>query len=201
MLDEKKIYVVKNRCAGICGYAIPSMHINRNFAPGQSLKISGEELTKLSYEPGGREMIMNYLQIFDEEVLEAFDIEVEPEYNMSEKDVINLIQNGSIDEFLDALDFAPKGVIDLIKTYAVNLPANDANKRIAIKDKTGFDVDAAIRHNQEDAEEARENAPVETTKKTRRVKKTAEKTAEPEVPTGRRTAPKKYEVVEENIEE
>jgi hypothetical protein len=59
------------------------------------------------------------------------------------------MQNGSLDEFLDCLDFAPEGVIDLIKTLAVELPLNDVAKREAILNKTGFNVDNAIRIRQE----------------------------------------------------
>jgi hypothetical protein len=56
------------------------------------------------------------------------------------------MEEGTLDEFLDCLDFAPIGVIDLIKRYAVALPLSDYNKRKAIKDKLGYDVDAAIKN-------------------------------------------------------
>ena len=50
----------------------------------------------------------------------------------------------SLDEFKDALDFAPLGVIDLIQDLSVKLPISDIHKRQALKEKTGFDVDRAI---------------------------------------------------------
>ena len=34
--------------------------------------------------------------------------------------------------------------IDLIKSLAVSLPLSDYNKRKALKDKTGFDLDKAL---------------------------------------------------------
>jgi hypothetical protein len=34
-------------------------------------------------------------------------MDVEPEYNMSEQDVIEALKNATLDEFLDILDFAP----------------------------------------------------------------------------------------------
>jgi len=36
---------------------------------------------------------------------------------------------GSLDEFLDCLDFAPSVIIDMIKVLAVDLPLNDVSKR------------------------------------------------------------------------
>lgn len=187
------MYNVKNRSAGVVVYTVPELHIRREFMPGQTFKVSADELEKLNFVPGGAYLIANYLQIQDVKMLEKLDVNAEPEYNMSEKDVADLILKGSIDEFMDALDFAPAGVIDLIKTLAVSLPMNDASKRIALKDKTGFDVEAAVRHQNEDIEEERGEKPVEGPKK-RRVKKTENKSEE--LPAGRRTAPKKYDVVE-----
>ena len=69
---------------------------------------------------------------------------------MSKEDVIELINNGSQDAWLDCLDFAPEGVLDMVKQLSVSIPLNDYAKRRALKEKTGFDVDAAIRFTEED---------------------------------------------------
>lgn len=137
-------YNVKNRSAGIVLYKIPEEGITRRFAPGEVKRISYEELLKLSYQPGGREMMANFLQIQSEGVPKSLGIKTEPEYYMSESDIVNLLKNGTTDQFLDCLDFAPEGVIELIKKFAVELPLDDYQKRQALKAKTGFDVDAAV---------------------------------------------------------
>jgi hypothetical protein len=51
---------------------------------------------------------------------------------------------GTLDQFLDCLDFAPESVKEMIKDMAVDLPLNDIKKREAILDKLGFDVSKAI---------------------------------------------------------
>ena len=184
MIDKNKTYNVKNRSAGACVYTIPELHIRRELMAGQTIQVQGSELEALKYRPGGKEMMLLYLQISD---IEDFEVETEPEYKYSEADIIKLIETGTMDEFLDCLDFAPNGVIDLIKTFAVSLPMNDANKRLAVKEKTGFDVDEAIRHINEDKAEEKGDAPAVEAPKTRR---TAAKS-------GRRAAaPKTYEVVD-----
>lgn len=71
-------------------------------------------------------------------------LKVEPEYFYTEKEIKYLFEHGSLDEFLDCLDFAPLGVIHTIETLAVTLPLNDVAKRYAILEKTGFDVTRAI---------------------------------------------------------
>lgn len=183
-MDMNKLFIVKNRSASEVVYSIPEDGIRRPFTPGESKKITFEELQKLSYQPGGREIMTNFLQIESEEVTDSLNIRREPEYNMSEEQIIELLKNGSMDSLLDALDFSPTGVIDLIKTFAVQMPLNDMEKCKAIKDKTGFDVMTAIRNNIADKE------PEEKPVAERRVKPVEEKPATPT----RRTSPQ-YKVV------
>ena len=173
-------YNVKNRSAGIVLYKIPEEGITRRFAPGEVKRISYEELLKLSYQPGGREMMANFLQIQSEGVPKSLGIKTEPEYYMSEKDIVNLLKNGTTDQFLDCLDFAPEGVIELIKKFAVELPLDDYQKRQALKAKTGFDVDAAVANSGLEPD-AREEE---------KVKQQVETPA-----TGRRTAATNYKVI------
>ena len=64
-----KIFNVKNRSASIVVYKIPEENIRREFAPGESKKISYAELEKLTYQPGGRELMANFLQIDSDEAI------------------------------------------------------------------------------------------------------------------------------------
>lgn len=169
------IYKVKNRSASRVGYSIPEDGIRRTFAPGEIKNITYNELLKLSYQPGGREMMVQFLQILSENGLDKLNIHAQPEYYMSEQQVVDLLRTGSLDAFLDALDFAPVGVIDLIKKFAVQLPLNDMNKRKALYEKTGFDVTKALIHDEES------KAPETEEEKVAAAAKTA-------APAGRRTA-------------
>ena len=56
-------YNVKNRSAGVVLYTIPEDKVRRRFTPGETKRISYEELLHLSYQPGGRELMANFLQI------------------------------------------------------------------------------------------------------------------------------------------
>lgn len=180
------MYNVKNRSAGVAVYSIPEMGISRSFQPGETKQISAEELEKLTYRPGGMALLANFLQIIEPEAIARVGLNPQPEYHMSEQDIVKLMQTGSIDEFLDCLDFAPPGVIDLIKKLSVSLPLTDIQKVSALKAKTGFDAAAALKHVMEEKEEDGQDTILKTSGE-RRVKKE-------EVPAGRRTAPK-YNVV------
>lgn len=183
--DMKKVMKVTNRSSSMVIYKIPEHGIRRTFMPGEVKNVTYEELTWLTYQPGGRKLMQDVLQIIDAEVTQELNIRTEPEYYMSAADVKKLLLEGSMDEFLDALDFAPVGVIDLIKTYAVELPVTDTRKREAIFKATGFDVTSAIENSMPDEDE---QPAEETPAPARRVVKNTE-------PSGRRTDGQKYVVV------
>ena len=148
MLNKNTKIKVQNRNNGIVGYSVPDMNnLRRKFQPNESKDVSYEELQKLSYTPGGMYLLNNYLIIHNDEARVALVGAVELEYNYTEEDVKNLLLRGSLDELLDCLDFAPDGVISLVKDLSVKLEINDLSKRNAIQEKTGFNVTKAIENN------------------------------------------------------
>jgi hypothetical protein len=186
--DMNKMMKVKNRSSSMVLYKIPEQNIRRTFMAGETKNITYQELVWLSFQPGGRRLMQEVLQIQDAAVTKELNIRTEPEYNMSEEDVKNLLLYGAMDEFLDALDFAPSGVIDLIKTYSISLPLNDVAKREAIKQATGFDVTAVLANSEPDEEEEK----VENPAPTRRVVDAANP--------GRRTSGSKYTIISKEDE-
>lgn len=167
---EKKC-TVTNRSSGMVIYNVPEMHIRRVFYTGETKEVDVAELEALVNQPGGRELIYGYLLIRDPVIakrLMNIDLGNEVEYNMSENEVKKWLNTCTLDEFKDALDFAPAGVKDLMKKYAVELPLNDVAKRDAMKEQIGFDVDAAITIKKEaETPEKGETKPT-TTQTTRR---------------------------------
>lgn len=193
MNNNNTIYNVKNRSTGVVIYSLPEVGIRREFAPGETKKISYDELEKLTFRSGGRTLIQNYLQIQSIDATKALNIHTEPEYFYSEKDIIEIMKHDSLDKFLDMLDFADVGVIDLVKKFAVELPMNDYNKMQALKEKTGFDAEAALRHDREDKEADATEAITSTTRRRVAIEEPAA-AAEAPVEPARRTTPE-YKVV------
>lgn len=191
MLENNKIIKVTNRFNGSVGYSIQDLNnLHRVFSPGETKEITMEELRKLAWEPGGETLINDYLVIQDNEAIKEILHQVEPEYYYTEKDVKDLLLNKSLDALKDCLDFAPEGTKDLVKKMAVELPLNDISKRKAILEMTGFNVDNAIKINEESAEDSKND-----NEKTRRL---AEKKENKEIkPTGRRVviSDDKYKVI------
>lgn len=192
MLDKNTLVKITNRYDGRVGYSVPDLgNLHRSFSPGETKEVTMEELRKLSYLPGGEGMLKEFFILDNQAAIDELINGVEPEYYYTEEDVKTLLLTGSLDELKDCLDFAPEGVIELVKKVAVDIKLNDISKRKAIKESTGFDIDMAIYVNEETSEEKIEE------KKERR---TAIKKAETTTTSGRRTAAptSKYKVVTSN---
>ena len=145
MVEKTREIKVTNRDRGSVGYIIPDLgNLNRQFESGETKTITFEELEKLAWIPGGKYILDNCLVIHDEEAVKELLNGVEPEYYYSKEDIKRLLTTGTIEEFLDCLDFAPDGVKNLVKDMAMALPLNDVAKRQAILDKLGFDVTKAL---------------------------------------------------------
>jgi hypothetical protein len=126
-----------------------------------------------------------------EEAVREILTDVEPEYFYTETEIKQLLQHGSLDQLLDCLDYAPEGVISLVKNMAVDMKLNDISKRDAIKDKTGFDVSKAIEIK---IESEKTDEVVETS--SRRAAPIVTKTENEEGAARRTTAPRYNVVVE-----
>ena len=175
MINEKAIYSVKNRSASTVIYSIPEMNnLRREFRPGEIKSVTGSELIQLSYRPGGRRIIENYLLINNEEVLDGLNMEVEPEYKLDEAGVVKRLKDGSEDQLIDCLNFAPEGVKDLVKAVALAMPLNDLNKCKIIKDMLGYDVLFVRSTNEQIAKESGAEAAPAPAKKRRVASNSAE---------------------------
>ena len=162
MIDKNTEIKVTNRDNGVVGYDIPDLgNLHRRFAAGETKVLTYEELEKLSWVPGGRNILKNLLKIEDnEEAVSALLGTVEPEYNYGEEEIKYLLSpKGSLDQLRDALQYAPKGVVELIKSIAVETELNDVSKRAAILEATGFDITRAIEINHEAKEEVQAEKP------------------------------------------
>lgn len=188
-MDLQKRVNVKNRGIAEVGYTLPDSGVRRTWTPNEIKKgITVEELEQLTFVPGGLKLLEKYLVVNEQEVCEFLGLRVEPEYFYDEKTVLTLLTQGSLDQLYDCLEFAPGGVLELVKRISVEIQLNDVTKRNAIKEKLGFDITRAI-DNVEYANTKDEQA--KTTSERRSAPITEANDAAPE---GRRTAPVQEQV-------
>ena len=193
MLDKETMIEVTNRFSGSIGYTVPDLGINRHYEPGETKTISYDELLKLSYYIGCKNLLKDCIIIHNKEAVAELLGEVEPEYYYTDQDVKTLLTSGSLAQLEDCLDFAEDGVIDLVKKYAVELNLNDVAKRQAILRKTGFNVTNAIAINKIDHADIDGETPAVSKRRAAPISH-----AEATKP-ARRTAPPQYKVVSESV--
>lgn len=191
MIEKDTLIKVKNRDNGTVGYTIPELgNLHRSFSKGETKEITMDELRKLSYISGGKLLLQDYFIVQNQDALrELLSDDVEPEYYYGEEEIKKLLLTGSNDQLLDCLEFAPEGVIGLVKDLAVSLKINDISKRNIILEKTGFNVTNAITINEETVEGEGE----ETKSSRRSAPVTVDKSEE--APKRRTAAPQKYNIV------
>ena len=144
MEDSKKIKVV-NKSAGVVAYSLPELNnLYRTFNKDESKEVTFGEMRMLSYIPGGEVLIKDYLTIMDKDAVAELIGEVEPEYYYTKKEITEILKYGSLDQLEDCLNFAPQGVLDLVKNTAIEIRLNEVDKRKLISERLQLNLDRAI---------------------------------------------------------
>lgn len=188
-VKDDDVVEITNLLDCTCGYVVELTGVRRSLPPHASFKVKAGELRELNYQLGGQEILKNYIRVDNPSLAKEFGVDVEntPEYNWGREEVKDCLLNANIDVLLDALDFAPAGIKQLISDMAVELEISDVNKRQAISKAMGVDIDSMISnkhvYDDEQVEEKpkttrRRTTKSTTTTKTRRTKKTEDTAAE-----------------------
>lgn len=175
---NRKIKVI-NRTSGSLAYNIESLRVVRYWKkPGDYLNIAINELLELKTAAGGPTVLEDLVKIEDKEALSVLfpENDIEPEYHYGEAEIDTLLYEAPIEQLLDALDYAPQGVLEIIKTRAINKLPNTTEKIEAIDKKFNTSIHK-IHILQIDQEAQEEEAP----KRQRRTKPLIEEKT-PEVP-------------------
>jgi len=189
---------VSNVSPQVISYVLPELNgTTRTFAPATSRtmdtkSIQFHELYTLFQSPGGQQLIYDHLQIKDNQVRKALNLPTDPEFDYSYEDIKKLVQEGTEEEILDALEFGPFFIAQWMKNIVVTEGLNDYNKRKFFGGLFNMSVDEA-----QDAFEWSQGDPIVGAQYKQMSSKTSQGGRERRVgaeaqPTGRqRRAPKK----------
>ena len=181
LIDDSELVPVKNMMRNEVGYTL-SNGVSRHFAPHMTIRIKASELRDLSYESGGLDFLRNYVCVGNSALAEEFGISNDLiEYTWTEQDVVNALTTSDLDVLLDALDFAPDGILDELRDKAVELEIADGNRIAAINKRMGVDINNMIKnkHAYDTADSKADEAPKQrrssTAKKTTSRRRAANK--------------------------
>lgn len=139
--QERKIKV-SNRSDGNAVYHIQELNIRRVFTPNEEKEVTEQELNYLYQMDGGAMLLKHYLVVQDRDWVNA-RWDAPEEYFWTLEEIKNCVINDSLELFAETLDYAPQGVLDVIKQFAWRLPLTDLNKVNVLKEKLGFDSQKA----------------------------------------------------------
>ena len=171
MTDLTRKVRVRNRASGTVAYVIPALRITRIWdKTGDIINISIDELIELKTISGGQALLDEYLAVEDDEAVKLlYDYELPPEYNYGEAEIDYLLHAGTNEQLFDALDYAPIGVLEMIKSMAIKERPDTTAKVEAINKKFGIDLLLIIKNAEVDIDNIdytdtitpRRSAPVE----------------------------------------
>lgn len=142
-MNKNMEVVVVNRKQGGLTVIIPDLNVRKRFAKtGAFSTMTVGELEALKVTPGGERVLKEYLKIEDAEVANhILDGQVEAEYNYGEKEIDFLLYKATTEQLLDALDFAPEGVLEIIRAKAIEEWPNTTAKLVAINEKFSISLE------------------------------------------------------------
>ena len=158
---------VRNMVDYTVGYRIEEDNVRRQFSPHEIKTVTAGELRKLDYTRGGHVLLTSYLAVQNKSLAEEFGIEEDVfsnEYNWDAARVDEVLLSEPIEILQDAMDFAPEGILQLIKDRAIALRLDSMDKRKVISDGMNIDLNNMIGLAEKAATDDKPAAP----KKTRR---------------------------------
>lgn len=146
LIDGSELVPVKNMMGHEVGYTTIN-GVTRHFAPHMTINIKASELRDLSYETGGLIFLQNYVRVGNPTLAAEFGISDDAiEYNWNEDDIVKALTTSDLDVLLDALDFAPEGIVEELKNKAIELEIADGNRIAAINKRLGVDINTMIKN-------------------------------------------------------
>ena len=138
---------VRNMVDYTVGYRIEEDNVRRQFSPHEVKTVTAGELRKLDYTRGGHVLLTSYLAVQNKSLAEEFGIEEDVfsnEYNWDAARVDEVLLSEPIEILQDAMDFAPEGILQLIKDRAIALRLDSMDKRKVISDGMNIDLNNMI---------------------------------------------------------
>lgn len=140
-----------NNSGGRVSYNLSEPRVSREFyRPGHMISVTFDEVYALSNEPGGMDILLHFLQVRDSKVRKALSLPMDPEYLYTPEDIKTLVLKGTEDQLLDAIEFGPYGMVELIRKTAFDLRLDSASRIELLSDVLKIDLKRIYKNAEED---------------------------------------------------
>lgn len=147
MVNDTEKVEVRNFTDQRVVYTIPEKNIRRDFSGFETKVVEAGELRELYFKSGGAKLLQDYLAVNNRSLAQEFGVTLDQflhEYSWKKEDIDRVLLSGTKDELADALDYAPRGIVETLVDRAVELRIPDMNKRKLIQEMTGKDITKKI---------------------------------------------------------
>lgn len=145
-MSELRKVAITNNTRGVFYYAIANRHVKREIAAGGVLRVPFEELQEALYERGIMQAFKEgKLKVADEQ--DAIDLELKayaPKLAIGEKEILEILTNGSDEEKFAMIRDANPVMKDLIISLAIENKISSQEVVKPIKQFFNYDILAAI---------------------------------------------------------
>ena len=185
-LTDKTMVQVFNNSIGDVGYTIEngSYKVRKTWrTPSTMQEVEFKELKTAINEPGVRQLFEEYnkelrryedgeLLIKNEQVREKLGLQPIGKYTLDQKEIIELLKNGSMSKLEETLENCPNITVDKIIQEAINMSLSDITKINIIKEYSGKDILGIINQKTEESQsENKRKKETETNTRGKRTKK------------------------------
>ena len=147
-INDETIVEVYNDYHSSVSYKLD--RITRSWDIGTVKKIKVAELYEAVNMKGGRYLFeQNILLIKESAVREALGLKVLDKYDISQKEIVELLQSGDRETLEDLLAYCSETTLSKIVQKAIDMPLSDMNKANLIKAYSGIDIVAVIKEKEE----------------------------------------------------
>lgn len=147
-INDETIVEVYNDYHSSVSYKLD--RITRSWDIGTVKKIKVAELYEAVNMKGGRYLFeQNILLIKESAVREALGLKVLDKYDISQKEIVELLKSGDRETLEDLLAYCSETTLTKIVQKAIDLPIADMNKANLIKAYSGIDIVNVIKEKEE----------------------------------------------------
>lgn len=142
-VSNDTLVTVENMTSIDTGYVLDD-GTRRRFHSFARMNLPTEELRQCVYQHGNY-LFTNVLRICNDDLAAEFGIpEDMVEYKWTKSDIDEAITTMPLDEFLDAVDFGPTGIVEEMARQAVEREITDGERIKALNTATGLNIQQQI---------------------------------------------------------
>ena len=152
-MDENKKIVVKSKYNGYASFKPNGTQVSVVWPKSGTVQVLEFKVIRDLYNSAGGEEFINGALLLPEDVVKELGMNAEPEYFYDKETIEEMLEKGTVEQIIDAINFGGSGTAALIKDCAIDGGISDLAKIDAISKEMNIDLLGMIKIHSELKEE------------------------------------------------